>query len=117
MCSSDGFQVWVLGVAPDLDPLVDKQVMDNKIDKTVDTNTNTNSKKNTGISKFPYQKCANREYGKKDKKSIVPFKKRIVVCAQMMVFMQVPEKSVHEVFMHTPGNAFHEYSGYQNCKK
>jgi len=56
---------------------------------------------------LPKQKKDDADYRIDDKKSIIPFKPRIMIFF-MMVGMEIPKKAMHNVFMAEPCHEFHE---------
>jgi hypothetical protein len=117
MSSAYGQQIWIFCVSPDFDALVDEKVVNDKIDQSVDEHSNTNSQTDLPAKYGPQGK---RRYGndrKKNKKRIVPFEKRIVVIPDVMVLVQVPKRTVHDVLVHGPGDTFHKYCRNQYDRK
>lgn len=77
---------------------MDQDIMYHKISKPIEGDPNTNIKKEAQVSnKSTDNKKGHSDTGKDHKKVIVLFKKGMELI--VVIFMQVPEKAVHNVFM------------------
>jgi hypothetical protein len=56
---------------------------------------------------LPQQKKSDADHGVESEKPIIPLKPTVVIFL-VMVGVQVPQKSVHDVFMTKPRHKFHD---------
>jgi len=115
--TSYGQQIRVFGVSPNLDSLMDEEVVNYKIDDPVNQDADSYSQGDIPFKNGPKNERTDGNDGKEYEKRIVELKDRIVLVCYVMILVQVPEKSMHDVFVHGPGNSFHEHGSNQNRDK
>ncbi len=114
VCPSYCLGVSVVGVAKQFETLVDKDIVNRKVRNAVGQNTKTDGQSDVKDVVFPQQEESNANNGVKRKKTVVAFKPAIVVFF-VVVGVQMPEESVHDVFVAKPSHEFHDAkSGYKN---
>jgi hypothetical protein len=107
---------YISAVAPrePFEPLVNDDIVHNKISQAVCHDAEANSLQIPAVSistEKDEQHTGNSEY---DKEEIVLLKESRFNL--VMVPVQVPEKAVHHISMRKPGNAFHDNEGSQENK-
>jgi hypothetical protein len=107
-------KIWILGIAEYFYSLMDKNVMDKKVGHPIQGNAQCNIEPMVKALDRPVIHKDNGREGEYDKK-IVIFFHRAVIAVVMMVFMEGPKESMHNIFMDHPRQAFHyEKSDYYN---
>ncbi len=101
----------VIGVSEHFEALVDEYIVHKKIGQTVCKNPQTNGKSRPKAKIAPTNKTPNANQSIKKKKIIVTFPPASVVFV-VMVLVQIPQKTVHDVFMGKPGHEFHNAESY-----
>jgi hypothetical protein len=88
-------------------------LMHHKVSEPIEHNSKSYSldPPHGGIQRAP-QNHADTWNGENHKKPVVLFKKTRPL--SVVIFMQVPEKAVHNIPMGEPGNSFHDEEGKQN---
>ena len=110
VCPADSTRVTIVDVAEQLEPLVDKNVMNDEVGKAIGENSQPDSEPDFENSILPQQEKPDAYDCIDNKKRVVALKPGIVVLA-VMVGVQGPEKTVHDVFVRKPGNPFPENKG------
>ena len=105
------FCIFTFGVSKNFEPLVNKNIVNQKVSQTISKNSNAQSQTNTQYFIFPKHKKTNTNYCINYKKSIIAFKPRIMVFF-MMVFVKIPHKTMHYVFVTKPSHKFHKQKCY-----
>lgn len=108
---ADRPEVTIISPGKPLKTLVDEDVVNKKVCDAVkqDPQPNVDQEAQLGVDRTKNETtCA--WYGKNEKESIVLFKESR--SSNVVVFVQVPQKTVHDVFVGKPGNEFHE----QKCR-
>jgi hypothetical protein len=108
--TAHGFAITASSVAEYLKALVDKDVMNHKIGKAVGKYPEPNSKPNMEDIILPQQEEPDAYQRVKYEKSIVALKPGIVVLA-VMVLMEVPQETMHDILVRKPGHKFHYGKG------
>ena len=103
---ANGAQIHTIRIAPQLETLMYKDVMHHKVGKPV--GSNAEAYPNPKVPACHYAKHDKQPawYGKYQKKTIVFFEK-LPFAYRVMVFVQIPQKAVHNVFMRCPSHKFH----------
>jgi hypothetical protein len=98
----------VIHVVKPLESPVNKDVMDQEVGYTVvqDSQSNGNQYGIGGQSNYDARTTGNR---KNDKEQIILFKEPLTWL--VVVFMEIPEESVHDIPMRQPGDSFHGDQG------
>ena len=107
MAFAKGYQIFVFGIFEQLQPLVDNDVVHDKIAQTVSKNPQSDEKAviETRIrTKIKQQDAGN---GKNHEKQIVALE-NMGVLGLVVIGVQIPQKSVHHIFMRAPSHAFHQ---------
>ena len=107
MAFAKGYQIFVFGVFEELQPLVDNDVVHDKIAQTVSKNTQADKEtiiKTSCCSEVKQQDTGN---GKNHEKQIVALE-NMGVLGLVVIGVQIPQKSVHHIFVRTPSHAFHQ---------
>jgi len=117
MTFAKGNQIFVFGVFEELQPLVDNDVVHDKITQAVSKNSQANEKSVIETGFCPKIKQEDAGNGKNHEKQIVALK-NMGVFRLVMVFVQIPQKTVHHKFMSAPSPACHEkISGQKNQER
>jgi hypothetical protein len=106
MRPADGPHIVAVAFGKPFKPLVNDHIMNQKITEAIRHNAKANGLhpphmiKGAGIN----QQYAG--YSEDDKERIILFEKARLHL--MMIFVQVPEKTMHDIAVRKPGNAFHD---------
>ena len=106
MCPADGPHISVIAAGKPLKPLMNDNIMHNKIRKPIGHDTKPDGlhpPKMIKSSKVNQQDAGRR---KNDEEEIVLLKKTRF--GAVMIFVQVPQKTMHHKFMCAPGESFHQ---------
>lgn len=95
-----------IGVSKKFEPLMNKYIMNKKVGKAIDCDTYTDKEPMIESAFNSNNKCENTRKGKNQKEEVVAFKK-VIWINLMMVFVEYPEYSMHDVLMRKPSNKFH----------
>lgn len=91
--------------------VVDKPIVEDKINDTVQADADTNPKRITAVFLIkPHQSQSNQT--KKQAENIVQFKKTVAFL--VVRFMDKPKWPVEKKLVHRPGNNFHSGNGKQD---
>lgn len=112
MRSSNGFSIAIVGISEQFKTLMNKNIMNGKIGDAVSKYTQSYCQSDFQDAVLPKQEKRHADNGVNHKKSIIVFKPRIV-CFMMMIFVQAPQKTVHDVLVTKPGHEFHQAEGEQ----
>jgi hypothetical protein len=96
----------VVGVAEHLKALMDKDIVYHKVSHSIGKDPEAYRQASPKSVVLPGNKTANTNGSIKDKKGVVAFPPTAVVFV-VMVFVQDPQKTVHDVFVGKPGHEFH----------
>src|SRR5690606_8732822 len=114
MCSSYSARVPIVCIPKHFKALVNKNIVHKKIGNAIRKNSKPNGKYRPKAKITPSYKTTDAHQGIKNKKVIVPFPPTSVVFV-VMVFVQFPQKTVHNVFVGKPRHKFHNAeSGDEN---
>jgi hypothetical protein len=113
MCFPNGFEIGHVGSVKEPESPVDENIMHREIGKSVQRDaksypeqkikTGLHAKKESGDAR----RCKNQE------KEVVMFKPAFGLFV-VMVFVQYPQRAVHDIFMREPGHEFHKNKGGQH---
>jgi len=106
---SNGPEVSVIRIPQKVKSLVDKDIMHQKISKSIEGYAQSGPKHRVEVGESDHQAYDSR-YGKYQEKQIVPLEKPFVF-GNMMVTMELPKDTMHDVFMGEPGHEFHTRKG------
>lgn len=114
MGSSNAFCVPIISISEYFETLVDKNIVHKKIGKSISKNAQTNGQSSPKTEIAPTHKTAYTHHCIKNKEVIITFPPTAVIFV-MMVFVNLPQETVHNVFMCKPRHKFHNAkSGYEN---
>ena len=107
--------IFIVGISKQPEPLMNKNIMYNKVGNSVCQNTKTQwlPVPKGGIGSDHDQRHTG--YSVENKEEIVPFKPGVVVLF-MVVFMQTPKESVHNIFMCKPSHKLHKTKSTRKYK-
>jgi hypothetical protein len=118
MCFPQSPEIDVVCAGKPLKPLMNKNIMNQKISNTIQGDSYADVKhKPVTFNEVADTKEKHRYTGKHHKEIVVFFKE--MWCFVMVIFMQVPEKTVHNILMCKPGYTFHQAKSdyyYSNIK-
>jgi len=106
MGTSYGQQIRILGVSKQFEPLMDENIMYEKISHSIQRNSNGNIKVDIKIMNGSVIHQDNRWNCKNGEKIIVPFHMTFIAVV-MMIPVKRPQKAMHDVFVDAPGHSFH----------
>jgi len=101
----NGFAITAGCIAEYLKPLVDKNIVNKEICQSIGKYAQTYSKSYVQYAHIPQQEEADTDNCIKDEEGIIALKPRVMVLA-VVVFMQAPQETVHNVFMGEPRHKF-----------
>src|SRR5690606_36613560 len=107
MSASNTFCIPIISVSKEFKPLLDKNVVNCTISNSVSQNTKCNWQTVPNIFITPQIKTNHANNNIKNKKGIVAFQPTFMIFF-VMVFMQVPQKTMHYIFMRKPSHKFHD---------
>jgi len=111
MGPANGFNIAVLRTGKPFYTLVDDDFVYKKIGKAISHDAKTNCLQPIDLVNGTKENAEKTGYCKNDKESIIAFKKTRPFL--MVIFVEVPEKAMHNVFMGGPGNPFHHKENAQ----
>jgi hypothetical protein len=103
----DGLEIFIIAVTKNLKSLMNENIMDEEIGKAIKRNTQSYPEKRIIPVLHSYIQTYNSRNCKDEEEEIIVFKKAFRLLF-MVVLMEIPQKSVHDIFMHKPGDAFHK---------
>ena len=111
---SNGSKVGVFGIAEPIEPSVNEHIVHQEITQSVGGDPGPDPKAEVGMYAARNEApragdCENQEEG------IVLFEKSRLVL--VMVAVEIPHDAVHEVFVRSPCNTFHDQKGAQHNQK
>ena len=104
----DCFQINRIRFAEHFKTLMDKNIMHHKVSKTVNSDPKPDIEQIIGAGIKAKQKTCNAWRGKNHKEIIILFKK-IAIVPLVVIVVQKPEGTMHQIFMGEPRDAFHSY--------
>jgi len=115
MCPAYGFYIPVGTAGKQFETLMYDDVMHNKIGSTIHGNTGADTHQPPDMVEASKHNGQPAWYGEDDKEHIVLFKEAGAFF--MMIFMQVPEKAVHDILMRKPCNSLHDNKGADSYQR
>ena len=113
MCPANGTNIAVIAAGKPFESLVNDDIMHQKIPGTIGHDAKTYRLHPPYIIKCAEIDQQYTWYGEDDKEGIILFKKAGLHL--VMIFMQIPKKTMHDIPMCKPCNTFHDYeSGSEN---
>jgi len=113
VCSAQRQKIGTLGVGQKFNPLVDKNIVHEKVSHSVQHNAQSDVKQIIEVFKRTKVHQSDRWYGKYDKEVVVLFKNALIAVV-VMVPVQKPKETVHNIFVDNPGCPFHQCKREQN---
>lgn len=113
MCTSNSARVKIVCISKHLKTLVNKDIMHKKVSHAIGENSKSDGKPGPKAKITPANKATDADQSIKNEKIIIAFPPTAVIFV-VMVFVQFPKKTVHNVFMGEPRHKFHDReSGYE----
>jgi len=112
VCTSQPFCVPIIGVSKKLETLMNKNIMHYKISSAIRHNSQTDRKSCPKAFVTPEIKTGHTNDCIEDKKGIITLKPTFVIFV-MVVFVKLPQKTMHDVFMCKPRHKLHGRKGSQ----
>ena len=110
---ADGHEVGVFRALEPRKPLMDEHVVDEEIRQTIQGNARTNPESEVS-SQASRDEAVRAGDGENQKEGVVFLEKTGAI--RVVILVEVPHRSVHEVFVRQPGHAFHGDEGGQHNK-
>jgi hypothetical protein len=110
MSPTHAFCIPIIRFSKHFKTLVYKNVMHYKIGRTISHNTKANREASPKAFVAPEIKATHAYYCVKNKKGIIALKPTVVIFV-VVVFVQAPQKPMHDVFMGEPSHKFHDKKG------
>src|SRR3970040_1409453 len=104
---SQADQVLVIGVFEPLNPLVNQDIMYHEITKSVKCDPESDEKQIVHAALYAKVKKSDAGCCENHKKDIVSFE-NVGIFGLVMIGMEIPHRSVHNVLVSHPSHAFHE---------
>jgi hypothetical protein len=113
VCPANSTDIGIIAAGKPFEPLVDDDIMDKEIGKAVSHDAKANSMKPPHTRSL-HAKHDTQEtgYGKNDKESIIFFEKTRFNF--VVIFVQIPQESMHHPPVCTPGYTFHQQKNAEN---
>jgi len=109
--------ITVVQLPEPLEALMDVYVVDEEVNNAVDRDTNTDKEQPEVSCRQPYDIANRTRYSKDEEKQVVFLKETIFMMMRLvMVFVPVPQRPVHDVFMGEPRHEFHANNSSQGNK-
>jgi len=112
VCFADGAHVGVVGAAEETETLVDEHVVHQEISKSVSRNADTDEQADV----VPVHDAEHHQDGAGDgedeEEGIVLFEE--TGFGLVVVFVEDPQQSMHDVLVGEPGHEFHREEGHQD---
>lgn len=105
VCPANGANVYVIAAGKPFEALVNNDIMHQEIRKAVHGNTEANGGRPIHTVLQTEHDAEPAGNGEDEEEGIVLFKH--MATGIVVVFVEVPQKTMHHVFMRGPGNAFH----------
>jgi hypothetical protein len=104
--------VGAVELAKPFKPLVDVHVVDQEINGAVDGDAESDVKQPMIIRKRAGHDAGDARYGKNQEKPVVSFPETAAfVVGLVVIFVPIPQKTVHDVFVRKPGDELHAEGG------
>jgi hypothetical protein len=103
---SDPTCIPVVSIAEHFKALMNKNIMNEKIGQSISKNAKSNREASPKTIAVPTDKAKDTHDSVKNKERIIAFPPTSMVFV-MMVFMEDPQKAMHNVLMGKPGHKFH----------
>lgn len=117
MTFAKGNQIFVFGILEQLQSLVNDDVVHDKITQSVGKNSQTDEEAVIKTGLCPKIKQQNTGNGKNHEKQIIALE-NMGVFRLVVIGVQIPQKTVHHVFVRQPSHAFHQQiSGQKNQER
>jgi hypothetical protein len=110
MSFTHAFCIPIIGFSEHFKTLVYKNVMHYEIGRTIHHNTKANRQASPKTFVAPEIKATHAYHCVKNKKGIIALKPTVVIFV-VVVFVQAPQKPMHDVFMGEPSHKFHDKKG------
>jgi hypothetical protein len=115
MCPTNGAYIGVIAAGEPLESLVDDHIMHQEIGEAIGHDTKPDRLHPPDLIVSAYADQQHTGHGKDHKKGIILFKEARFYL--VMIFMEIPQKSMHHIFMGAPGYTLHYKEGHQkNCE-
>lgn len=111
--SSDRLEIWVIGVSEHFESLVNENVVHQKIREPVNRDSQSYPKKGIIALQHAKKQSGNTRQSKNEEEKIIVLKEAVGFLF-VVIPMQIPQKTVHDVFMREPGHPFHAEKGKQH---
>jgi len=113
MCPSNGPDVTAVASCKPFETLMNNNIMNEKISKSISHDTEANRLHPPYMIERAVKNKQDAWYSEDDKKCVVLLEETRLYL--MMILVQVPEKTMHDITMCKPGNTFHNKKcGSQN---
>jgi len=109
---ADGHQVDIFRPSEDFETLVNEDVVDQKVCSTVERDAGPDPHPKVTSSHGARDETPSTGHSKNQKERIVLFEESRFV--DVVVFMEIPHQSVHEVFVRKPRHSFHRDEGSEH---
>lgn len=106
-------EVSVICFPEEPEPLMNENVVYKKVGHPVNGNSQANPEKVIIAGLHPKEKSCDTGNGENEKEKIVVLKETLRLLV-VMIFVQRPQQTVHDIFMSEPGHAFHSEECGQN---
>lgn len=112
MCFTDGAEINIIGATEKIKTLVDEDIVHQEICEPIDGDSESDVKAVIHTVSNTEKNQDHAGDGEDQEEGIVLFKESRF--RLMMIFVEVPAESVHNVFMGKPGHILHEREGDEN---
>ncbi len=99
-----------IGISENFKPLMDKYIVDEEVRKPVYRNAQANPEQVIESLVQADGQTGNARRGEDDKKIVILFEE-IPIVTLVVIMVQKPQKTVHQVLMRQPGDTFHADEG------
>jgi hypothetical protein len=105
VCPTNRAYITVVATRKKFEALMNDHIMHNEVGQAIQRNAKANASNKVILVLQTQHNAQPTRYGENEKESIVLFKS--MAFRFVVIFMQVPQKSMHHIFVGAPSNAFH----------
>ncbi len=106
--SSNGFEISIIRSGQPFESLMNEDIVYHEIGESIQGNACTYPQSWIECFTAPSQENKCHAWNSKNQKEEVIFFKEPFVFMGMMILVEIPQQSMHDVFVGKPGNAFHK---------